>query len=85
MGLPPGPLFLSRLALQSLPTSVVLYGSIRLIVYYLDVATPAWLTIVMVLSTQLLLLATGEAIVIGVLLRQMTRCWFRRSKREAYR
>ena len=58
MGLPPGPLFLSRLALRSLPTSVALYGSIRLLVYHLSLAIPAWLTIVMALLTQLSLLVS---------------------------
>jgi hypothetical protein len=57
MSLPPGPLFLLRLALQNLPTSIALYGGSRLAVFYLGVATPVWLTIITALSAQLILLA----------------------------
>jgi len=56
MDLPPGPLFLFHLALRSLPTSVALYGAFRLLLLYLGVAIPAWLTILMALSAQVMFL-----------------------------
>jgi hypothetical protein len=52
MNLPPGPLYLCRITLRNLPTSILWYGIFRLSVSYSEVATPTWLAIPVALSTQ---------------------------------
>jgi hypothetical protein len=61
MGLPPGPPFLCRLTLRNLPTTMLWYGIFLLFVFYLEIATPTWLAILVALSTQLMfLIAVGR-------------------------
>ncbi|KAF8219014.1 cytochrome P450 monooxygenase pc-3 [Tricholoma matsutake] len=59
MYLPPGPPFLCRLILQRLPTSILCYGIVRLLIVYLKVATPTWFAILITLSTQLIFLVAA--------------------------
>jgi hypothetical protein len=50
MELPPGPLYLLRLLLGILPTTIASYGLLRLLAFYREMAQPTWLSIVIVLS-----------------------------------
>ena len=56
MGLPPGPLFLCRSTLQTLPRLIIWYAMLHLFVFYTEIAVPTWLSILVVLSTQLMFL-----------------------------
>lgn len=51
--LPPGPLFLWRLALRHSPTTALWYGVLSLFVFYSAATTPTWLAIPVALFTQL--------------------------------
>ena len=46
MGLPPGPLYLLRLFLRNLPTTVAWYAILRLPLFYRGLALPTWLAAV---------------------------------------
>jgi branched-subunit amino acid ABC-type transport system permease component len=46
MNLPPGPLYLLRLFLRNLPTTLAWYGILRLLLFYRGLALPTWLAAV---------------------------------------
>ena len=50
--LPPGPLYLCRLTLRNLPTSILWYIIFRLIVRRIGVPAPTWLAIAVASLTQ---------------------------------
>jgi hypothetical protein len=54
MGLPPGPVFLCRLILHNLPSLTLWYGTLYLLLYYVQVKTHAWLAIPFALLMQLI-------------------------------
>jgi hypothetical protein len=49
MELPPGPLYVIGVASRALPASVAAYGILRFVFGFLGVATPIWLTLIVLL------------------------------------